>query len=117
MGVVGGKGDDLRREHGRDRVGIGGVRHRHHGIDAGERRRLGGDGGRIGGEHGDRDPGAGDLPGRGHAARRALVELAGIVFGYDEDLGHDTSPLFFRAVRSSATSLTMTPLARAFGGS
>ena len=117
MGVVGSEGHDLRREHGGDRVGVGGVRHRHHRIDAGERGRLGGNGGRIGGEHGNRDPGAADLPGRSHAARRALVEPAGIVFGYDEDLGHDTSPLFFRAERSSATSLTMTPLARAFGGS
>ena len=117
MRVAGGELGHLRGEHRRERVGVVGGGDRDHLRDAREGGGLGGHRGGIGGEHGDRDLGARDLRGAGDAARRRLAQLRAVVFGNDEDLAHQTSPFFFSASTSSATSLTMMPLARGFGGS
>ena len=117
MAVAGRQLDHLGGEGGRERVGVvagGDGDHRRDAVQGGG---LGGDRGGIGGKHGDRDLGARNLARAGDAARRRLAQLRAVVFGNDENLAHQTSPFFFSASTSSATSLTMMPLARGFGGS
>ena len=83
--------------------------------DAGDLRGLGGDGGRIGGEHDDVDGlGLERLRG-GHALGGGGVELAVEVFGDDQNLAHYSSPFCLSAATSSAASLTITPLLRLAG--
>lgn len=113
--ALAGKLGDLRPQHLRDGMFVGGVGHRQHACDARQLRGLRGNGGRIGRQHDDVDG-----PGR-HRQRcaeglgRGGVELAVEMFGDDDDLGHYNNPFCLSAATSSAASFTITPRLRLAG--
>src|SRR3546814_4963334 len=107
---------NLRREHVCDRVGVGLVRDGKHFRDAVDLRGLGGDGGRVGGQHDDVDGFRRQRLRGGHALGGGGVELAVEVFGDDQDLGHYSNPFCLSAATSSAASFTITPRLRLAGG-
>ncbi len=115
MGVALGQLCDLRRQHLGQGLGIGGIGHGQH---LGHARQLGGlrgHTGRVDSQHQHVDAGAADGGGCAHGLGGGGVELAVMVFGNYEDLGHYSNPFCLSAATSSAASLTITPLLRLDG--
>src|SRR5690606_4610412 len=77
---------------------------------------FGGNGARVGGQHGDIDGVRVQGLGRGNALGGGAVELAFEVFGDDENVGHQSNPFSLSTDTSSAASFTITPLLRLGGG-
>lgn len=116
VGVALRQGSDLRAQHLRDGVFVGGVGDGEDAGDAGDLRGLGSHRGRIGRQHHDVD-GLGRQRLRGaDALGGGGVELPVEMFGDDEDLGHYSNPFCLSAATSSAASLTITPRLRLAGG-
>ena len=106
----------LRRQHGSHQVSVlGAVGHQHLG-HAGEFRCCRRDGSAICCQHQDMNFGARHGRGGLHRACRTCIQLAAVMVGNHQNLaGHQTSPFFFSASTSSATSLTTMPLLRVAG--
>ena len=115
VGIALGQRRDLRRQHLRDGVGIGGIGDGQHVRHAGDLRGLGGDAGRIGGEHDDVDGIRLQRLRGAHALGGGRVELAVQVFGDDQNLAHHSNPFCFSVATSSAASFTITPRLRLAG--
>src|SRR5690606_15624874 len=106
---------DLRRQHLGDGVGVGVIRDGEHAGHAGDLRGFGGHRGRVGRKHHDVDGFRRKRLRGGHALGGGTVELAVVVFGDDQYLGHQSNPLSLSAATSSAASFTITPLLRFAG--
>ena len=92
VGVVLGQRGDLRRLRLGDGVGVGGIGDGQHLGHAGDLRGLGGDAGRIRGEHDDVDGVRLQRLRGGHALGGGGVELAVQVFGDDQYLPITATP-------------------------
>src|SRR5690606_30967214 len=106
----------LRRQHLGDGVLVGGVGQGQHLRDAGDFRGIGGNRGGIGRQHHHVDGLRRQRLRGGHALGGGRVELAVLVFGDDQYLGHHSNPFCLSAATSSAASFTITPRLRLGGG-
>ena len=112
-----GERHQLRRQHCRERVRVGGVLDRQHAAHARELRRLRGNRGGVRGAHRHHDLGALERARAADALGGAGVEPGAVVLGDDEDFRAHSRPFFFSAATSSAASLTRMPFCRCGGGS
>ena len=117
VGVIGGQFTNLgRRDRGQGKP-VCRVIDPDDGCHARKRRRLCCHGAAVVGEYRYVDCRWLEASGAGHALRRAGVEGSPVMFGDDQHAGHQTSSFCRRACTNSATSRTISPLARWAGGS